>query len=214
MGLHGQRRFARTCAPPVLGNIKLPELPALVLELTCGDEARAEAAAQQISALNGDAVPTLNALLASPDSDVRWWATRTLGAIRHRSVTPSLLRALRDEEEAVCLCAAVGLREQPDPTAIPALVSLLGNKRILLARLAADALIAIGRPATPALVAVIENGTHAERLGAVRALSFIGDPRAIPALYKALDTDSVLIQHWADKGLDDLGVGIDYFTPD
>jgi HEAT repeat protein len=176
----------------------LTDLYALVTELTCGDEARAEKAALGLAVYHSQAIPVLKSLLSSPDEDTRWWATRALGAIQEPQVTPLLLRSLRDKEKSIQYCAAVALREQPDITAIPALVSLLGNKDTILARLAADALAVIGPPA----------------LNAVRALSKIGDYRAIPSLYKALDHDSIVIQHWADKGLDDLGVGMSFFEPE
>ncbi len=192
----------------------MTDLYALVTELTCGDEARAEKAALGLAVYHSQAIPVLKSLLSSPDEDTRWWATRALGGIQEPQVTPLLLRSLRDKEKSIQYCAAVALREQPDITAIPALVSLLGNKDTVLARLAADALAVIGPPATPALIAVMDNGSHQELLNAVRALSKIGDYRAIPSLYKALDHDSIVIQHWADKGLDDLGVGMSFFEPE
>lgn len=192
----------------------MANLYALVAELTCGDDARAEAAAQEFAANPEEAIPVLRSLLDSPDEDTRWWTTRTLGAIHHQDVTPLLLRALRDRTKSVQYCAAIALREQPDITAIPALITLLGAEDQLLARLAADALEALGPPATPALVAVMENGSHSEIINAVRALSRIGDYRAIPSLFKALDHESIVIQHYADKGLDDLGVGMSFFDPE
>lgn len=192
----------------------MTELYTLIAELTCGEDERAEGAALEIAKYQSEAISILQSLLNSPDEDTRWWATRTLGTIHASRVTPLLLRSLRDPDQSVRHCAAVALREQPDPTAINALVILLGSDDRILSMLAADALVAIGKPATPALVAVFENGTQAEVLNAVRALARIGDSRAIPSLYKALDSDSVVIQHWADKGLDDLGVGMAFFEPE
>lgn len=192
----------------------MSNLYALVAELTCGDDARAEAAALEFAANQEQSIPVLKSLLDSPDEDTRWWAARTLGAIRHKDVTPLLLRALRDPAASVQHCAAIALREQPDITAIPSLINTLGTEDQLLARLAADALEAIGPPATPALVAVMENGSHTEIIFAVRALSRIGDYRAIPSLFKALDHESIVIQHYADKGLEDLGVGMSFFDPE
>jgi HEAT repeat protein len=192
----------------------LTNLYALVVELTCGDDTRAEKAAAEIAAHHDKAVPVLKSLLESPDEDTRWWATRALGEIQHPEVTPLLLRSLRDPAVSVRHCAAVALREQPDVTAIPALISLLGNKDLILSQLASDALAFIGSAATPALIAVMEQGSHLEILNAVRALSRIGDYRAIPTLFRALDHNSVIIQHWADKGLDDLGVGMSFYKPE
>lgn len=192
----------------------MTDLYTLIAELTCGEDTRAEKAALEIANYQSEALPVLQSLLNSPDEDTRWWSTRALGAVQHPQVTQLLLRSLRDPSQSVRQCAAVALREQPDPTAINSLITLLGNHDRILSMLAADALVAIGKPATPALVAVFENGSQAEVINAVRALARIGDSRAIPALYKALDHDSVVIQHWADKGLDDLGVGMTFYEPE
>lgn len=192
----------------------MSDFPTLLTELASGDDERAEAAALQIAAYGAEALPILSILLSSPNPDARWWATRTLATIHTGGITPMLLKALRDPEYGVRMCAAVALREKPDPTAIPALITLLGSRNPLLGRLAADALAAIGKDATPSLVAVFENGNQSECLNAVRALSRIGDARAIPALFKALDHDSVVIQHLADKGLENLGVSMSFFEPD
>lgn len=192
----------------------MTDLYALVAELTCGDETRAEKAALDLAAYQNQAIPVLKSLLSSPDADTRWWATRALGACKSPQVTPLLLRSLRDKEKSVQYCAAVALREQPDITAVPALISMLGSQDPYLARLSADALAVIGPAATPALIAVMEHGSQQELLNAVRALSKIGDYRAIPSLFKALDHDSIVIRHWADKGLDDMGVGMSFFEPE
>jgi HEAT repeat protein len=213
-GLTLPKKTCRYHRPGHLRNTYLSDLYALVAELTCGDDARAENAALEIASYHAQAISVLRSLLNSPDADTRWWATRSLGAIRHPDVTPMLLRSLRDTDKGVRYCAAVALREQPDPTAIPSLISLLGSKDQILAKLSSDALARLGTSATPALVAVMENGSHAEVINAVRALSRIGDYRAIPALFKALDHDSIVIQHFADKGLDDLGIGMSFFNPE
>jgi HEAT repeat protein len=51
-------------------------------------------------------------------------------------------------------------------------------------------------------------------LEAARALAEIKDPRAIPGLMKALETDSALLQYWVGNGLDKLGLGMVYLKPE
>ena len=41
----------------------------------------------------------------------------------------------------------------------------------------------------------------------------IGDTRAIPELYKMLDSDSALLEYWASDGLERMGVGMVFFAP-
>jgi phycocyanobilin lyase beta subunit len=93
------------------------------------------------------------------------------------------------------------------------LIQALSASDRLLARLAGDALIAIGEDAVPALIEVIENNPQPARLEAVRALSAIGDTRAIPILIKVLDQDSAIMEHWAGQGLEKMGVGMVFFKP-
>jgi HEAT repeat protein len=53
----------------------------------------------------------------------------------------------------------------------------------------------------------------AARIQAARALALIGDTRAIPELFNALDGDSALLEYWAGEGLEKMGVGMVFFTP-
>ncbi|MGD2158807.1 MAG: HEAT repeat domain-containing protein, partial [Anaerolineales bacterium] len=105
------------------------------------------------------------------------------------------------------------LRQQPSPDAVKDLIAMLEDDDRLLARLAADALIANGKQAVQPLLETLEDSSPAARLEAVRSLAVIADPIAIPALYKALDADSVLITHWAELGLERMGVGMVFFYP-
>jgi HEAT repeat protein len=59
----------------------------------------------------------------------------------------------------------------------------------------------------------MENGSPQARIEAARALGFIGDARAVPQLFKALDGDSAILEYWADQGLERMGVGMVFFNP-
>lgn len=90
----------------------------------------------------------------------------------------------------------------------------LSDPDTLVARLASQALVAIGAEAVPDLLEVLQNGTHPARLEAVRALAQIGDRRAIPLLMKVLEEDSTILHYWAENGLNRLGLGMVYVRPD
>ena len=157
--------------------------------------------------------PYIEEFLQDPNEDIRWWAARSLADIRDPAVTPLLLQALHDPEPAVVQCAALALRYQADPDAIPTLIQALSLPDRLMARLAADALITTGEESVPALIEVMENRSQPARLEAARALGEIGDLRAIPALFKALDDDSAILEHWAGEGLEKMGIGMVFFNP-
>jgi HEAT repeat protein len=198
-------------------------------DLTGGDDALAEAAAQSLSGLPEEgqfaALTALRALLASPEVDRRWWAVRSL-AEPHLSHTQCLLApALNDPDPSVRQCAALGMRLQikrtpswnPTPETIDsllqALLERLKDADPLTARLAADALAAIGEPVVQQLLALLDGSNRAVKLLVVRSLAEIGDQRAIPALLAALDEDSLLMEYWANEGLEKMGVGMTYFFP-
>jgi len=90
---------------------------------------------------------------------------------------------------------------------------MLSQGEALTRRLAGDALVAVGSPAVPALLEVMLAGQHLARLEAARALAKIGDERAIPALFAALDGSSALIEYWANEGLERMGVGMVFYKP-
>ncbi len=167
----------------------------------------------QLAAAGSHSLITLREFLRDQDADIRWWATRTLAEIHTPESTPLLLQALRDPEPEVQQCAALALRRQPNSDAITQLSQALSASDRLLARLAGEALIAIGEDAVPALIEVMENKPQPARLEAVRALSAIGDTRAIPILIKVLDEDSAIMEHWAGQGLEKMGVGMVFFKP-
>ena len=188
-------------------------LQALQEAIARGDDEAAEAAVQALLNEGETAVPALLTFSRTDDPEARWWALRALAEIPHPAVPPRLQEALHDPDPAVRHVAALGLRHQPHKAAANDLIALLADPDRLLAHLAADALAAIGEAATPALITVLTEGTPAARIEAARALAQIGDKRSIPALFEALDSPSPFVEHWANEGLERMGVGMMFFNP-
>jgi len=193
----------------------MTELEALCAELICGEDARAEKAAGRLPKFGSAAQQAVRALLNVPDADVRWWAIRALAGFDEPGDTISdFLTALEDESDEVRQAAAMAFCQHPKLQAIPSLIRALSDVDLMTAKLASNALILMGKAATPALLDVLDSGTQTARLEAVRALAEIKDPISIPGLMRALETDSALMQYWAGLGLDKLGVGMLYFKPE
>lgn len=188
-------------------------LPELVAELTSGDDEKATVAAEKIAGYGEEALSALQELLVSQDPDIRWWALRAVAEIHSVRTCELLVEALHDPHPAVRQCAALGLRLNPHPSAVPRLIGALDDQDRLYASLAANALVAIGDAAVPALIEVAESGRRRAQIEAVRALAMIGDKRAIPTLFAALGEDSAMLEYWADEGLERMGVGMVYFNP-
>lgn len=192
----------------------MPELGDLTAALDSGDSSRAEAAVRRLAESGPeDSLQALEELLHRPNSETRWWAARALAELDEPRAAELLVSALQDRDPAVQQCAALGLRLRPLPGAIPALVDLLHAPQPLSARLAADALIAAGANATEALILVLENAQGTAQVEAARALAHIGDRRAIGPLFQALESGSALVEHWASEGLDRMGLGMRFFSP-
>ena len=193
----------------------MTELEFLLADLISGDDERAEQAATRFPAFGSNGIDALKALFSSNEVDARWWAVRALAGFEQSDEAfPELVAALEDESDEVRQAAAMAFCHHPHPQAVLPLIRILSDPDTLTAKLASNALALIGTEATPALLDVLKNGTGSAILEAARALAEIKDPRAIPGLMKALETDSALLQYWVGNGLDKLGLGMVYLKPE
>jgi HEAT repeat protein len=192
----------------------------LLAELTSGDDLRAESAIPAIVARGRDLIPALLKLTLSQNVDHRWWAVRALAESPHAR-TADLVPLLSDSATEVRAGAALALCSHPGEEAVPALVRSLFDRDSLTARLAGNALVAIGGPSVPALLEVMKTGVEpgpndaptSVRIIALRALGEIKDHRAIKTMMDALSDESAIIQYWAKEGLDRLGLNMVYVKP-
>jgi len=191
----------------------VPDLNELLADLTSGDETRAENAVLPLVELGEAAFPALRDLLKSDDADQRWWALRTLAQSPHAR-TDWLLPFLDDSVPEVRQAAALGLCGHPDEAAVRPLIRTLSDSDPLVSDLARNALVVIGKPAVPSLLEIPKDVPHRTRINVVRALAEIGDYAAIPTLMSALEEDSAMLQHWAEEGLERLGLNMLYLKPE
>ena len=191
----------------------MPDLDDLLSDLTSGDETRAENAVPGLVELGEEAFPALRGLLKSEDADQRWWALRTL-AQSPLLQTEWLLPLLDDSTPEVRQAAALGLCSHPDETAIRPLIRALNDGDSMVSDLARNALVVTGKAAIPSLLEIPENVPQRARINALRAVAEIGDYSAIPTLMAALENDSVMMQHWAEEGLERLGLNMVYLKPE
>jgi HEAT repeat protein len=187
-------------------------LEQLLDDLVSGDEARAEAAIPQLIEMDDAAIPALLDLTKSSDVDLRWWALRAL-ASTPRSGTEMLVPFLNDAAPEVRQCAALGLALKSDASAVEPLVRALSDADSMTSSLAVNALIKIGNAAVPSLIEAVKTGAQSQRIHALRALAEIKDHRAIPIMMQVMQEDSALLQHWAQEGLERLGLDMIYIKP-
>jgi HEAT repeat protein len=200
--------------PVCFNDVTMKNLSVLLSQLSCGEAELAEQAIFQLASWGSEVVEPLQDQLSHPDAEVRWWAVRALTEVNDERVTELLVQALADPDKGVRWCAGLALRSHPSPEAILALIGMLADTDALARRLAGDALVAIGEPAVLPLEDLMHQEDHLVRLEAVRALAKIGDQRAIPVLFEALDDSSALVEYWASEGLEKMGVGMVLFKPE
>ena len=191
----------------------MPDMNTLLADLTSGDETRAENAVPGLVELGENVFPTLRDLLNSTDVDQRWWALRTL-AQAPQAQAEWLLPLLNDSAPEVRQAAALGLCSHPDETAIAPLIRALSDEDAMVSTLAGNALVVIGKAAVPALLDIPKDAVQRARINALRAVAEIGDYSAIPTLMAALEEDSVMLRHWAEEGLERLGLNMVYLKPE
>lgn len=212
MDQHSGGQIARS-TPGAIGNLVSP-LDELLAGLLGGDEARAEEAVTALAEQGAEALPALlNLLDSSPDVEQRWWILRAL-AENPQAESHYFVPYLSDPAEEIRQCAALALAAHPGPEAVPALIQALSDADELTAMLSARALVALGSEAVAPLLEVQKDAPLSARIQAMRALSEIGDERAIPAMLSALEEASVFLRHWAEFGLERLGLNMVYFKPE
>lgn len=185
----------------------------LLAELTSGDDERAEAAAVLLAQAGKAVLPSLNQLLVSLDADRRWWAVRTLAAMREPPVD-LLARALGDPSEEVRAAAALAMAAHPLEAALPELVRALNDEDSLVSTLCVNALVSVGKACVPALLDAFAHSNLRGRIQIMRTLAAIKDSRAIAILLKSTEDDSAVLNYWARVGLEALGLDMVYLKPE
>lgn len=198
----------------VESGLKKPKDPEQLLEdLSSGNDRLSGAAVERLKGERVTHFPELISLLDSPDPDQRWWAVRALAETQLPNRSALFRRALEDPVPAVVQCALLALRAEPAPEAVTRLIPLLSRRDSLTARLAGEAVLAVGARAVPELLRVLRGGSGRGRAEAARTLALLEDIRAVPLLVELLDADSALVTFWAEEGLNRLGVGMVFFKP-
>ena len=132
-----------------MGVQELDQLVGTLANPAADDEQR-ESAALALAQLGKRALEPLRKLSASDAADQRWWAARALAACPTPTSVSLLITMLQDHDPDVRACAAMGLGTLAAPEAADPLAHLLGDRSAYVGRIASNALIQLGPPATPA----------------------------------------------------------------
>lgn len=143
--------------------------------------------------------------MESPNSHIRENAAYILGLIGNSQDVPVLIQALNDAVPAVRLQAAKALGRMHAAAAVPALLSTLHSADEFVGTQIFQALVQIGGPAVPALIAECCSISAWTRWHCVRALGEINDARAILVLAQSLNDPDHGVAWMAAKELIQFG---------
>jgi phycocyanobilin lyase subunit beta len=123
--------------------------------------------------------------------------------MNNSDIAQILIRAVEEADSSERLLDAVQeLAAAAIEESIPTLIAALGYNNPGAAVAAVDGLIAIGEPAVPPLLQLIDDYNYGARAWAIRALAGIGDLRALDTLLDAAKTDfSLSVRRAAARGL-------------
>ncbi|MBD2327888.1 HEAT repeat domain-containing protein [Alkalinema sp. FACHB-956] len=119
------------------------------------------------------------------------------------AIALTLLHNIEQADSASKLADAVQLlADAAMPETVPHLIKALGYNNPGAALAAIDGLVKIGQPAVEPLLNLLDDYNYGARAWAIRALSLIGDPRALPVLQEAALNDFALsVRRAAARGL-------------
>jgi len=132
---------------------------------------------------------------------IRETAAYILGIIESPAATSKLIEALRDPVPTVRIQAVKALGRVRDAAAVPALLNALRGADEQMGSQIFSSLVRLGHLAIPALIEASSNSSAWMRWNSVRALSGIGDKRALPVLVNALCDNDHSVAWMAAKGL-------------
>lgn len=137
--------------------------------------------------------------------EVRETAMHILGIIGSPIAAPRLIEALQDPIMSVRVQAVKALGRVGNPIAVPALITALRGADEQMGSVIFTALVKLGPAAVPALLNASSSTSQWVRWQCMRALSEIGDTRALPVLVSALSDSNHSVAWMAAKGLRGFG---------
>ena len=172
----------RRAAVLALWQLDVPLLDSLRESLMQPGPGLADASRVAIRNLRDRGLPTLLVLLMNESPHLRRAACQGLAILQDGAAVPGLVQLLHDDDDAVCIEASAALAGLRDAMAAPALAANLRHEGWRVRRAAAMALAAIGEPALPTLLPLLENDETNVRRLATAALSRIEAPGVEKAL--------------------------------
>lgn len=151
------------------------------------------------------AVSLLIDALQDESLSVRGRAASALGILGDTRATDPLIKALQDDVKSVRSSAAFSLGILGDERAIAPLIKALQDDAISVRRGVIAALVEMGHPTVPPLIAALNDQNHQVRSNAARALGKLSDVRSVESLITALNDPDPRIRGNIGRALREMG---------
>ena len=129
------------------------------------------------------AADMLRTMLHSDNYELRRAAAYAISVLQRGNLDDELKTLIKDPVDVVAVAAMWAVADQKNIRLLPSLTAMLGQGRT--SHYAVKTLVALGAPAVPALVQVIQSGQIPQVRAAVRALVTIQAPEADEAIVEA-----------------------------
>ena len=164
----------------------------LVEKLRSHDVWIRKAAIDALLQFGSEAVNSILPLLSSESPGVRESAVTTLGLIGDPQTTEAIKALLQDPDTQVSLAASNALAHLDQSSAVSSLIEKSASSDFFVQTQAKQAILEIGSPALPALIAGLESDNIEIRRSCADILGLMKDEEAILPLINALsDSDEV-----------------------
>ena len=136
-----------------------------------------------------DVTPALRNSLTSEDTNVRYWAIKTLCEIKDPQVVPIIKKMFANAkpEDKICIAGAIPY-EEIDAEFKELLISGLSDKVWNVRKACADALLKLGHAVTGDLMKFLDSKDSDKFYWCAKLLGMIKDERAIEPLLEVLET--------------------------
>ncbi|HEY3346175.1 MAG TPA: HEAT repeat domain-containing protein [Nitrospirota bacterium] len=165
------------------------EVKGIVETLRTGARKERDEAYKRLVTIGEPAVPQLLATLGDSDADVKEYAAAALGDIGDRRAVKPLLDMLANSKHRRYVAAWALGKIKAEEAVVP-LIGCLSIKNDALQKESTRALISIGGPSVPALIAALDSKDDDTRKFSARALGIIEDKSAEQPLVKRLKDDN------------------------
>lgn len=181
-----------------LGNCNsINAIPSLINALTDTSWSVRKEASDQLVKMNQKAIPELHKAVQSTNSNLKYWAIKTMARILGIDVIEPMKKVLTGSDSKMRYYAVLALGEIENSKSTALLINALGDSSWIVRKLAADQLYKSGKRVIPDLVKAFDDGTPDIKYWAIQLIGKIMKAKAIEPLKKFISDPDENLRSYA-----------------